>query len=184
MTPPQLDFEDITQSDEETALAILRIRNEQGVRENMYTDHEIGPEEHARWIERLRGADDSVFFVVSTGGEIVGGVSISRIDRQHRRAEWAFYLSSTTQGRGIGSALEVTFVTRVFNEFGMEKLNCEVIAFNQPVIDMHQRFGFKIEGVRREHVLRDGAKHDTVLLGITKAEWDETLRRRAARAAA
>jgi hypothetical protein len=36
---------------------------------------------------------------------------------------------------------------------------------------MHQKFGFEIEGVRRQNVVKDGVRVDVVLLGITKEEW-------------
>jgi len=39
------------------------------------------------------------------------------------------------------------------------------------VVKMHQKFGFAIEGVRRKNILKEGARVDVVLLGITRDEW-------------
>lgn len=170
-TPVELTFKDITTLDEPEALEVLAIRNQPMVRKNMYTDHLINPDEHFGWIGRLKGASHTKFFAVLTDGKIIGGVSISGIDERHKRADWAFYLSEDCQGKGIGSALERQFVTMAFEKFGIEKLNCEVISFNDRVVKLHQKFGFQIEGTRREHVIRDGEKFDAVFLGITKDEW-------------
>jgi UDP-4-amino-4,6-dideoxy-N-acetyl-beta-L-altrosamine N-acetyltransferase len=166
-----LQFLDVATLDDERLMQVLAIRNQPGVRQNMYTDHVISAEEHLVWRDRLRTATDARFFAVVHDGDVVGGVGISALNRLHRRAEWAFYLSRSCQGRGIGSALERQFVTKAFDEFGIEKLNCEVIAFNGPVVRMHEKFGFRQEGIRRDHVIREGRKYDTVLLGITKDEW-------------
>lgn len=166
-----LQFTDITEIERDRAMDVLSIRNEPGVRSNMYTNHVIEPAEHLGWIERLKSSKDNVFFAVLHEGEVVGGVSLSGINRQHKRADWAFYLSERCHGKGIGSALERTFIDMVFDKFDIDKLNCEVISFNQKVVEMHKRFGFKVEGTRRDHVIRDGQKYAAVLLGITRDEW-------------
>ena len=57
-----------------------------------------------------------------------------------------------------------------FTEAGLEKLNCEVLASNPAVINMHLKFGFQQEGVRRQNTLKNGQHMDVVLLGITKAQ--------------
>lgn len=168
----QLDLVDITTLDEDQVLKVLDIRNEPLVRKNMYTDHIIGKDEHLGWVGRLKNSPSVKFFAVLYGGEVVGGASLSNIDRNHKRADWAFYLSEKCQGKGIGSALERQFVTMAFAQFGIEKLNCEVISFNEKVVNLHQKFGFQIEGTRRDHVIRDGNKYDAVFLGITKEEWN------------
>lgn len=167
-----LKFRDVTQLSETDLVEILSIRNQPAVRNNMYTNHEIGAEEHRNWASGLRKSDDRKFFAVESDGEIVGVAGLSLINSLHKRADWAFYISEKCQGRGIGSALERQFIDFVFARFDVEKLNCEVIEFNEKVVAMHERFGFIREGFRRDHVIRDGKKYGAVLLGITKTEWE------------
>ena len=38
---------------------------------------------------------------------------------------------------------------------------------------MHKKFGFREEGVRRDHIFRNGEWIDAILLGMTAAEWTE-----------
>jgi UDP-4-amino-4,6-dideoxy-N-acetyl-beta-L-altrosamine N-acetyltransferase len=167
-----LHFRNVTELSEADLSKILSIRNEPPVRNNMYTSHQIGVEEHKSWVDGLRSSPDRKFFSVEHGGNIVGAAGLSAINFAHKRADWAFYISEAVQGRGIGSALEQQFLDLVFSTFDIEKLNCEVIEFNEKVIAMHERFGFRREGFRRDHVIRDGRKYGAVLLGITKAEWE------------
>lgn len=150
---------------------ILWMRNQEPVRRNMYSDHIITEDEHQAWLEQLRTSDDTKFFAVYVDGFLGGGVSLNAINRTHKRADWAFYLGATIQGSGMGSALEFKFLDYAFNDEGLEKLNCEVLAFNAAVVRLHKKFGFVEEGVRRNHILRDGEPVDAVLLGITKEEW-------------
>jgi UDP-4-amino-4,6-dideoxy-N-acetyl-beta-L-altrosamine N-acetyltransferase len=46
-----------------------------------------------------------------------------------------------------------------------------VLEINPAVIKLHQKFGFSIEGMRRENILRNGKRIGVALLGITKSEW-------------
>src|SRR6266550_861345 len=120
-------FSDLSTAESER---ILTIRNEPEVRRNMYTDHEIGIEEHRAWLARTNSCDDAKMFAVVLEGEIVGAIGLTSIIPAHRRAEWAFYLSAATQGRGLGSALEFKFLDWVFSDQQLHKLNCEVLSFN------------------------------------------------------
>jgi UDP-4-amino-4,6-dideoxy-N-acetyl-beta-L-altrosamine N-acetyltransferase len=152
-------------------LRILAIRNQPEVRRNMYTSHEISEAEHQAWLQKLARDDSTRFFAVSYNQEIVGGVSLNAISAANARADWAYYLDASLQGKGLGSALEYVFLNRVFGEFGLLKLNCEVLSFNEKVISLHQKFGFQIEGVRRQQLRRGTEAFDVHLLGITRDEW-------------
>ena len=155
---------------------IRLIRNQDAVRANMYTTHEISSEEHAAWIERVLSTDATLFFGVMLNGVLVGGASLNAIAHPHQRADWAYYLDTNQQGRGLGAALEFRFLDHVFDQTPIQKLNCEVLDSNQAVIKMHKRFGFVEEGVRRNHILRQDSagmlqRLDVHLLGITRQEW-------------
>ena len=147
-------------------------RNDPDVARYMYTTHEISPDEHARWFERLLVDDSRVAWTVLMDGEPVGAAFISGIDRENRRAEWAFYLADPrTRGRGVGSAVEVLVLDHAFDVLGLHKLTCEVLSFNQPVVAMHQKFGFQPQGVLREHYLRDGEWVDVHQLAMWADDW-------------
>jgi RimJ/RimL family protein N-acetyltransferase len=50
-------------------------------------------------------------------------------------------------------------------------LHCEVLAFNTAVIRLHQKFGFQVEGVLRQHHFVGNEYIDTYKLGILAHEW-------------
>lgn len=157
----------------EESLEILSVRNEPEVRRNMYAQQVIDVAEHRRWMADISARRDVKWFAVTIGGPIIGGVGLTAIAPTHRRSDWAFYLSTNAQGSGLGSALEFKFLCWAFGAFGLNKLNCEVLAFNEPVIALHRKFGFVEEGRRRAHFLSENGETDSVLLGLTAAEWTE-----------
>ncbi|MDE1167350.1 MAG: UDP-4-amino-4,6-dideoxy-N-acetyl-beta-L-altrosamine N-acetyltransferase [Pseudomonas sp.] len=160
------------------------LRNQPQVRQFMYTEHEISEAEHQAWLNSLRGNERQSVFVVMVDEQPAGVVSLNAINRVHHTADWAFYLDSALQGKGYGSQVECWLLDHAFGEAGLAKLNCEVLASNPAVIRLHQKFGFNLEGVRRQNVLKHGERIDVMLLGITAPEWQakrpqllDTLRR-------
>jgi UDP-4-amino-4,6-dideoxy-N-acetyl-beta-L-altrosamine N-acetyltransferase len=150
---------------------VRRLRNLPDVRRYMYTAHEIGEAEHQAWLASLQGNPRQSVFVVLNDGHPIGVVSLSAIDATQQTADWAFYLDPQVQGKGFGSLVEFWLLDHAFGDAGLEKLNCEVLHSNTAVIGMHQKFGFALEGVRRQNIIKEGQRVDVVLLGITKAEW-------------
>lgn len=58
-----------------------------------------------------------------------------------------------------------------FNSLGLHKLCCEVLAFNLPVIKLHKKFGFIIEGILRDQHKIDDDFVDVYKIGILASEW-------------
>lgn len=152
-------------------LHILAIRNEEGVRRWMYTDHLISEAEHLAFIERLKTDDRQIVFVLQDdAGDVLGLASVNAIDRRHKKSDWAYYLTQSARG-GLGSALEFSFINFIFDTLGLEKLNCEVIEGNDPVVKLHKKFLFQEEGFRRSNVQKEGQRFGVHFLGLTREDW-------------
>jgi UDP-4-amino-4,6-dideoxy-N-acetyl-beta-L-altrosamine N-acetyltransferase len=155
---------------------VLEWRNTPEIRANMYTSHVIGKEEHRRWsVAALADPSKRLLMCVDANGVSVGVVTFSDISTEHRTATWAFY-SGDASRRGVGSEMEVLALDYAFGELALEKLNCEVLSFNMPVVEFHRKHGFRIEGVFRSHFLRDGARHDVYRLAHFRKSWLEYVR--------
>jgi UDP-4-amino-4,6-dideoxy-N-acetyl-beta-L-altrosamine N-acetyltransferase len=167
-----------------TQLGILRViaddeielmrewRNAPAVRANMYSQHEISREEHLTWWEKTRDRADRKYYMFELAGIPTGISAFTGIDTQSQNSAWAFYASPTAP-KGTGSKMEFLMLEHAFGAFQLHKLYCEVLAFNTPVINLHQKFGFKIEGVFREQHKLNGDFIDTYRLGILATEWRE-----------
>ena len=58
-----------------------------------------------------------------------------------------------------------------FVDLGLEKLCCEVLASNEGVVKMHERYGFTIDGVLRRHVVKADRRVDVVAMSLLRDEW-------------
>ncbi len=152
-------------------------RNLPDVRRYMYSDQLIPQVEHDAWFARMMqdstSAERCKYWIIVCDGEDVGVVNLVGIDRTHSRCYWAFYLvSPNIRGKGVGSFVEFATLRYVFEELKLEKLCCEVLAFNGAVVEMHKSFGFVQEGTLRQHIRKDDGTHDVVCLSILRPEWE------------
>lgn len=147
-------------------------RNDPGVRANMYTRHVISREEHLAWWERTSSRSDQVYFMYERDDVPMGIVAFTQIDPANANSSWAFY-AAPDAARGTGSRMEYLALEHAFGQMRLHKLHCEVLAFNAPVVALHQKFGFMIEGRLREHHHLEGDYVDIVRLGILASEWAE-----------
>jgi len=155
----------------DSELELMRTwRNAPNVRANMYTRHEIGAEEHHQWWLSVQSREDQHYFMYELAGKPTGIVAFSGIDKASENSSWAFYTAPEAP-KGSGTKMEFLALDYAFTDFRLHKLHCEVLAFNAPVIKLHQKFGFKVEGVLREHHKVDGTFVDIYRLGLLASEW-------------
>jgi UDP-4-amino-4,6-dideoxy-N-acetyl-beta-L-altrosamine N-acetyltransferase len=151
---------------------VLAWRNSPQVSAYMYSDHQIGQDEHDRWFATALAASDRRYWIIEMDGEPVGLANLARMDLGARRCDWAYYLGeASTRGRGLGSRIEYIVLRHVFETLGLNKLWCEVLVENEGVWKLHESFGFVREALLRQHVFKDGRFQDVVGLGMLASDW-------------
>ncbi|WP_447044907.1 UDP-4-amino-4,6-dideoxy-N-acetyl-beta-L-altrosamine N-acetyltransferase [Vreelandella sp. H-I2] len=157
---------------EDELQTILNWRNAPAVRRNMYTRHEISLEEHLAWWKNVGSREDQQYFIYEYKNTPFGVVAFTQISNKDKNASWAFYASPEAP-RGTGSRMEYLALEYAFKALKLHKLHCEVLDFNQPVVNLHKKFGFSIEGVLRDQHLHEENYCDVIRLGILHSEWQK-----------
>jgi len=140
----------------------------------MYSDHEISPQEHARWFEAALADPGRIYWVIEADGTPVGLANLYDISPKDRKATWAYYLADpSVRGKGIGAYVEYLVIEAVFGQHGLNKLWCEVLSDNKGVVKLHLSFGFRQEALYRAHVWKAGAPCDVVGLGLLAEDWTQ-----------
>jgi len=148
-------------------------RNSPEVAQYMYTDSQITMKQQEAWFERVKDDARSKYWLIEYNERKIGLASLTDINFTLSSCYWAFYIGdNTVRGGGIGSKVEFNVLEYTFNELKLNKLRCEVMTFNDKVIAMHEKFGFRREAYYRQHVKKDGAWQDVVGLAILKQEWE------------
>lgn len=140
----------------------------------MYTDPDLTPEDQKAWFARLASSPrDRAWIIELCDGDIpVGLMSLSDIDRDHRRACWAYYIADErARGKGLAKSLELNIYAHVFETMGLGRLWCEVLGFNARVVQIHEKFGSRVEGTLRQHIWKNGEAHDVVRMAVMAQDW-------------
>lgn len=146
-------------------------RNDESVCRNMHNDHTVSIEEHNNWLQSLPTSKVQKVWMVFSDQKPIAVINLHEISPKNKRTDWGFYLDPKLGWPGIGAKVLYMFLRKIFEEWGFEKVNSVVLSNNMTALKLHKKFGFVQEGIRREHILRDGKKLDCHLLGLRKEEW-------------
>ena len=118
-----------------------------------------------RYLKAVRRHADAAVYVAVDGGRIVGRLSLARDPHPASThvADLGLMVAESHRRRGIGTALLEAAVAWAKGS-GVSKLELHVFPWNEPAIQLYERFGFEREGLRCGHYLRNGDAVDALLM--------------------
>jgi len=134
----------------------------EGIASGNATFEKIAPE-WERWDEDHLHVCRLVAFA---SDEVVGWAALSPVSRRPVYAgvaEVSVYVSERARGQGVGAALLSRLVEDSERE-GIWTLQAGIFPENTASIELHQRAGFRVVGVRGKLGLMDGRWRDVVLM--------------------
>lgn len=140
----------------------------------MYTDPVLTLDGQMKWFDYINNRKDCKYWIIEFNEKKIGVINLCNIDYYNKRCSWAYYIGDMCfRAKGIGKTLECNIYDYVFNTLNLNKLCCEVFSSNEKVIKLHEIFGSDIEGKLKEHIFKNGAFHDIVIMGISKNKWEQ-----------
>jgi hypothetical protein len=159
---------------EEELEMIMQWRMSPEITKFMYTDPELTLEGQKKWYHSLQNREDMMSFMIEVDEIPSGILNITDIDHVNRRCSWGYYMAvKEKRSLKLALALEWNLYDYVFDVLGMHKLEGEIFSFNKPVLRLHQMCGSRVEGVKKDHILKHGQYYDVTITGILKQEWQE-----------
>lgn len=162
------DLRDLGAKDLET---VLKWRNSDRVRLNMFSTHVITEEEHRNWYLKL-DYNTCRYLVFEYRQRPVGVVNFTEIDHDNNRCNWGFYLGESDVPPGIGLLMGYLSMEYVFSVLNIRKLCSQVLGNNEKSIKYHRKLGFKEEGRLLQHQLHNGVYMDVIILALFKDDWE------------
>jgi len=103
--------------------------------------------------------------------KIIGGIGMHDWDQATKKAQIGYWITKEYEGKGIVNKSLSGFITYLFDKVGLNKIEIHFTPANKKSAKVAERLGFKIEGVIRQSVLRNGQPEDMVIAGLLKSEW-------------
>ena len=131
-------------------------------------------EDEEKWYQNLDAfSTKSYSFAIETlsDEEYIGGCGINNIDWKNSVAMVGIFLGRPHWNKGYGTDAMKVLVRFIFDEMNINKIKLGVYGFNKRAIRVYEKVGFKVEGVLREELYREGKYHDVYIMGLLRREW-------------
>jgi len=78
--------------------------------------------------------------------------------------------------KGCGTDAMKLCLQYSFMELGAQRVSLGLFEYNARALKSYEKAGFRLEGRTRKDMLREGQRHDSLWMGILRAEWFEMQR--------
>ncbi len=104
---------------------------------------------------------------------LLGQLEFDGISWPHRTTFFSIVILDPEQrGQGYGQEALELGLRFAFHEINLHRVALTVFAYNTRAIALYERLGFVHEGTHREFLERDGQRHDMLLYGLLRREWE------------
>jgi len=126
-----------------------------------------GAGDERRYLRAVRRHPDAAVLVAEVDGHLAGRLSLARDQHPASRhvADLGLMVSARFRRQGVGRALLEAAVEWA-REHEVAKIELHVFPWNAPAIALYEAFGFRHEGYRHRHYLRDDGYADAVLMAF------------------
>jgi RimJ/RimL family protein N-acetyltransferase len=130
--------------------------------------------EYQPWLDKAEASADPLFFTVidKASGRIAGRQTLMRIDPANGVIEIGnIYWGPLMARKPAATEAQFLFAQYVFDELGYRRYEWKCHNANAPSKRAAERFGFKFEGIFRQHMIVKGENRDTAWYSILDKEW-------------
>ena len=153
----------------EDLLMLLTWRNHPNVRRHMFTQHEIGLEEHLSWFAKVSVDASRRSLIIEEEHQPIGFVQLSQVERDGV-CNWGFYVKPNAP-QGTGIKLGISVLNYAFEHLKLHKICGQALETNHVSNGFHQRMGFKLEGILRKQQRIEMHYQDLHCYGLLATEW-------------
>ena len=146
-----------------------------------FVPHPYTPNDAENWIQHCQqiaskgpSRGDYEFAIeLRSEKKVIGGASLSRINRMHGTAGGGIWLNAKYHGHGYGSEAFGEKVRFAFEDLGLRRLENGYFKGNDASFAMQERLGYKIEGEKRQafRCMADGELKDEIITGLLIEDW-------------
>ena len=125
-------------------------------------------------LQRIAASEDPLFFAIvdNASASAVGYASYMRIEPVHRVIEVGSILyTPRLQQTTLATEAMYLMARHVFEDLGYRRYEWKCNALNAPSRRAALRFGFKFEGIFRQHMIVKGRNRDTAWFSMLDSEW-------------
>ena len=127
------------------------------------------------WYEEHLKKGDILFIIElvrAAALESIGTVGLTNIDWRNRTAEFGRFMIPGVKyhRKGYGRKAMDLILDYGFNHLNLHRIYLDVLESNFIAINLYEKIGFEVEGVKRKHIYKNGKYFDLIVMSILKEE--------------
>jgi len=148
-----------------------------------FVPHPYTKNDAEKWIEfcienaKKGDSRNSYDFAIELKSEkkVIGGVSLDKINKSQGTAGGGIWINAKYHGHGYGTEAFGKRIEFAFNTLKLRRLENGYFEGNPYSYKMQEKFGYKIEGMRRKAFIciANGKVMDEYITGLLKEEWNK-----------
>lgn len=127
-----------------------------------------------KWVENAinSSTDIRLAICVKETDKYIGNVYITNIDTINRTCcSHIFIGDKSCWGKGFATQALLLVLSYIFRERNMNRVEAKVLEHNTASLKLHQKCGYKIEGLLRNSVFKNGFYRNQYILAILSSEF-------------
>lgn len=135
----------------------------------------VSAENEKHWVADAVYNEKNVRLAVCTieDDKYIGNVYLTDLNMVNRCAHSHVLIGDKDYwSHGYGSEALRLLMDYAFNELGLNRIEAGIIDTNIASLKMHEKCGYKVEGVKRQAIFKRGHFHDHTVLSILREEYE------------
>ena len=136
-----------------------------------YNPYSVGSADEAEWDRTFGNPEHRILSVATRSGEHIGEVHVA-VEEALGDGQLSILIGrKDLWHQGYGTAAAAAALDSCFNEWGLYRVWVDVPEYNEAARNMFEHLGFVHEGTLRKSRPHEGARFDSVVMGILAAEY-------------
>jgi len=144
------------------------IRN-QYAQEFLHDSRQFSISQTIEWFKKYSPDYHIIFY----NDQKIGYFRISNYSEENKNLYIGADIHPEFKGNGLASNAYKEFMGILFRERFLNKISLEVLSTNQIALNLYKKLGFKIEGIKREEILKKDGYVDSIIMSILRSEVED-----------
>ena len=136
----------------------------------------VSSEREKQWVDTAIHSNDRLVLAICLveNNKYIGNIMLQDIDWINRSARVPVLIGDKSEwNKGYATEARMMMHKFAFEERNLERVYACVLENNTPSIKMHEKCGYKIEGVLRNSVYKNGRYYNQIVMSILRDEFFE-----------
>lgn len=134
----------------------------------------VSSEYEKKWVSDAIFSKDKIVLAIclTENDKYIGNIILQSFDLINRTALTGIMVGDKLGwGNGYATEAYMLMLNFAFNERGLNRIYAHVLKSNIGSLKMHEKCGYKQEGVLRQSIYKDGEFQDQVLLSVLRCDF-------------